>query len=76
MPRSAANDFTFAGFRVERGESAMVFTSACHFDRAYFPDPERFDIDRYQPEPLSWLKESPFSLPTVTLWFGVARLSW
>lgn len=49
MPRTAASDFTFKGFRVERGESVMVFTSACHFDSAYFPDPERFDIDRYRP---------------------------
>lgn len=49
MPRTAARDFTFEGFRVDRGESVMVFTSACHFEPAYFPDPERFDIDRYHP---------------------------
>jgi cytochrome P450 len=49
MPRTASCDFTFEGFRVDRGESVMVFTSACHFDPAYFPEPERFDIDRYRP---------------------------
>jgi cytochrome P450 len=49
MPRSAARDFSFAGFRVARGESVLVFTSACHFDPACFPDPERFDIDRHRP---------------------------
>jgi cytochrome P450 len=49
MPRTAARDFTFEGFRVDRGESVMVFTSACHFDPDYFPDPDRFDIDRYRP---------------------------
>jgi len=49
MPRTAARDFTFEGFRVGRGESVMVFTSACHFDPDHFPDPERFDIDRYRP---------------------------
>jgi cytochrome P450 len=49
MPRTAARDFTFEGFRVDRGSSVMVFTSACHFDPAYFPDPERFDIDRHRP---------------------------
>jgi len=48
MPRTAACDFMFEGFRVDRGESVMVFTSACHFDPGYFPDPERFDIDRYR----------------------------
>ena len=49
MPRTAARDFIFEGFRVDRGESVMVFTSACHFDPDYFPEPERFDIDRYRP---------------------------
>jgi cytochrome P450 len=49
MPRTAGCDFTFEGFRVDRGESVMVFTSACHFDANYFPEPERFDIDRYRP---------------------------
>jgi cytochrome P450 len=49
MPRNAACDFTFEGFRVDRGESVMVFTSACHFDPEYFPEPKRFDIDRYRP---------------------------
>lgn len=49
MPRTAACDFTFEGFRVDRGESVMVFTSACHFDPDYFPDPEHFDIGRYRP---------------------------
>lgn len=49
MPRTAACDFTFEGFGVERGDSVMVFTSACHFDSDFFPDPERFDIDRHRP---------------------------
>jgi cytochrome P450 len=49
MPRTAARDFSFEGFRVDRGESVMVFTSACHFDASYFPEPERFDIDRHRP---------------------------
>jgi len=49
MPRTAARDFEFCGFRVDRGESVLVFTSACHFDPAHFPQPETFDIDRYRP---------------------------
>jgi cytochrome P450 len=49
MPRAAACDFTFGGFQVDRGESVMVFTSACHFDSGYFPEPERFEIERYRP---------------------------
>ncbi len=49
MPRTAARDFTFEGFGVDRGASVMVFTSACHFDPGYFPEPERFDIERHRP---------------------------
>jgi cytochrome P450 len=49
MPRTAACDFTFEGFRVDRGASVLVFTSACHFDPGYFPEPETFDIERHRP---------------------------
>jgi len=49
MPRTAARSFTFAGCGVERGESLLVFTTACHFDSKHFPEPERFDIERYRP---------------------------
>jgi cytochrome P450 len=49
MPRTAARDFTFAGFSIERGESVLVFTSACHFDPKCFPEPKRFDLERYRP---------------------------
>jgi cytochrome P450 len=49
MPRTAACDFSFDGSRVERGESVMAFTSSCHFDPDYFPEPDRFDIDRHRP---------------------------
>jgi cytochrome P450 len=49
MPRTAARDFTFAGRTVARQQSVLVFTSACHFDGSFFPDPERFDIDRHRP---------------------------
>jgi len=49
MPRNAAERFSFAGHDVERGESLLVFTSACHFLPEYFPEPRRFDIDRHRP---------------------------
>lgn len=49
MPRSAASDFDFQGHRIRKGQALLVFTSACHFLAKYFPEPLRFDIDRYHP---------------------------
>lgn len=45
--RTATRDFTFAGHRIEAGEMLFVATSVPHFMPEYFPEPERFDIDRY-----------------------------
>jgi len=47
MPRTAAEPFAFAGRRVEQGTEVLVFTTVCHFLPEYFPDPLRFDIDRF-----------------------------
>jgi cytochrome P450 len=49
MSRTATEDFSFAGHRVARGQDVLVFTTACHFLEEHFPEPERFDIDRYAP---------------------------
>jgi cytochrome P450 len=48
MPRHAAAPFEFQGHRVDSGQPLLVFTSACHFLPEHFPEPERFDIDRYR----------------------------
>src|SRR5918997_6004793 len=45
--RTATRDFTFAGHRVTAGETVFVATSVPHFLDEFFPDPQRFDIDRY-----------------------------
>jgi cytochrome P450 len=33
---------------VEAGGRLFIATTAVHFDERYYPDPDRFDIDRYQ----------------------------
>lgn len=48
MNRTAAQDFEFRGARVKKGENVLVFTAANHFSHRYFPEPEKFDIDRYR----------------------------
>jgi cytochrome P450 len=47
--RGAAREFEFAGQRVAAGTEVAVFTSATHFDAAYWPEPERIDVDRHAP---------------------------
>ena len=45
--RTVANSFEFEGHTVPAGTLVMVATSVGHFLEEHFPDPERFDIDRY-----------------------------
>lgn len=48
-PRMAVKPFTFAGCRVDAGTEVMVANGVTHMLPDYFPDPDHFDIDRYQP---------------------------
>ncbi len=45
--RTTANSFEFAGYRVPAGTLVMVGTSVGLALEEYFPEPERFDIERY-----------------------------
>jgi cytochrome P450 len=45
--RTAVRDFTFAGHTIEAGETVYVATTVPHFMAEYYPDPDTFDIDRY-----------------------------
>ena len=45
--RTTANSFEFAGHRVRAGTQVMIGTAVGHTLEEYFPDPERFDIERY-----------------------------
>jgi cytochrome P450 len=46
--RTANKDFVFAGHQITAGEMIYLGTSVPHFQEEFYPDPERFDIDRYQ----------------------------
>lgn len=48
--RMAANSFDFAGYHVPAGQSLYIPTALTHRLPECFPEPERFDIDRYLPE--------------------------
>ncbi len=45
--RHVERDFEFGGHRIDAGETLFVATSVPHFLPELFPEPYRFDIDRY-----------------------------
>ncbi len=50
LRRTVATSFDFGGHRLRAGEPVVVATAVTHYLPEYFPEPERFDIDRYLPE--------------------------
>lgn len=63
--RKVANSFDFAGYHVPAGESLFVATTVTHRLPEFFPDPDRFDIDRYLPD------RAEHRQPNVFVPFGV-----
>ena len=49
-PRTVANSFEFEGYKVSAGETLLIGFTIPHLMPEYFPNPERFDIDRYTAE--------------------------
>ena len=47
--RTVANSFDFAGRRIPAGARVLLATALPHYLPEHFPNPERFDIDRYAP---------------------------
>ncbi|HLL54144.1 MAG TPA: cytochrome P450 [Myxococcaceae bacterium] len=59
--RTATRDFEFSGHRIREGELLFVATSVPHFMEEYFPNAEKFDIDRYQRPRAEHLKPGVYS---------------
>ena len=47
VQRTVFEPFAFGGYRFEPGDKLFFPISATHFQSEYFPDPERFDVDRF-----------------------------
>ena len=52
--RKAAQDFSIDGFEVAKGASVNLDVVSIHHDAGVFPDPERFDPDRFDVRLLSF----------------------
>lgn len=59
--RSADIDFEFEGYRIPQGTRLFCATTVTHFMPEYYPEPEKFDIDRYQPPRREHMKPFAFS---------------
>ena len=50
LSRSAVNSFDFGGYTISAGTRLFLPTAVPHHCPEFFPEPDRFDIDRYLPE--------------------------
>jgi cytochrome P450 len=49
LTRTVASPFEFGGYTLEAGEQVIVGTTVAHRLAQFYPEPDRFDIDRYRP---------------------------
>jgi cytochrome P450 len=59
--RTATRDFAFLGHRIREGELLYVATAVPHYMQEYYPNPDTFDIDRYQKPRAEHLKPGVYS---------------
>jgi cytochrome P450 len=60
LMRRVAEEVDFGGVRLAPGTEVIISPHAMHHDPANFPDPERFDPDRWAPERVRQLPKGAF----------------
>ena len=65
-PRGVIKSFEFAGHYVEAGQDIIIANGLTHFLPEFFPDPWKFDVDRFIP-PRAEHKQSPGIFAPYTL---------
>lgn len=61
LTRTATRDFEFGGYTIKEGEMVYVATTVPHFLDEYFPDPDTFDIGRYEKPRAEHLQPGAYS---------------
>jgi cytochrome P450 len=59
--RTATRDFAFLGHQIREGELLYVATAVPHYMQEFYPDPQKFDIDRYARPRAEHLKPGVYS---------------
>jgi cytochrome P450 len=59
--RTATRDFAFMGHQIRANELLYVATAVPHYMEEYYPDPGKFDIDRYAKPRAEHLKPGVYS---------------
>lgn len=63
--RNATCDFQFNGYQVKEGDPLFIGVTVSHRMEEFYPEPQRFDVDRYGPDRREHRKPgafAPFSL--------------
>ncbi|HLZ27604.1 MAG TPA: cytochrome P450 [Chloroflexota bacterium] len=63
LPRGVLTEFEFGGYRIPTGTPVFLAIAAGHHLPSVFPEPERFDPDRFLP-PREEDKRNPYALVT------------
>lgn len=50
LARTVQNSFDFGGYHIPAGTDLLVATTVPHYLPEFFPEPERFDIERHAPQ--------------------------
>ena len=61
LPRTANRSFEFGGYTIPEGESLILATTLPHDLPELFPEPERFDIERYTEERMEHRQPGAFA---------------
>ena len=59
--RTATRDFAFLGHQIREGELLYVATAVPHYMQEFYPNPQKFDIDRYARPRAEHLKPGVYS---------------
>jgi len=59
--RTATRDFAFLGHQIREGELLYVATAVPHYMEEFYPNPDKFDIDRYERPRAEHLKPGVYS---------------